>query len=861
MRKKPPFQRPPKMAHWLLERFVNKDIRYSALGDFEEIYATLAEYEGTFLARMWYWKQVVKSLPLFIADSFYWRFHMLQNYLKVVLRKMTRQKVFSLINIAGLAIGMAVCILIVLWVQDELNYDRFHQNAENIYRVLMSDQRYGVLWPIVSIPVGPALRQEFPEITDSARVYDFQGLFTQEEKKFEEIGAYVDPSFLDIFSFPLVKGNPKTALQAPSSLVISQKMSEKFFGNEDPLGKNLKLNNDLDFTITGVIKDMPQNSHFYFDFLAPFEIFEKRDRDPTHWGRFQISTYVLLQDNVSFKKLDPKISGLLQEHDVPSGPKLKLEQLIRIHLYAPDGGGDIRYVYIFSIIAAFILTIACINFMNLTTARSSTRAKEIGVRKVTGAQRADLIKQFIGESVLVSFVALGFAVGLVILILPAFNNLANKQLSLNPLGNWNIILGFAGIVLFSGFLAGSYPALFLSALKPVNILRGTLIPTWNGEKKTTFRKFLVVFQFSISVFLIISTLVIFKQLHFIRSSNLGYQKKHIISLPLRGKMPQQVEAIKSELLRDSRIVQVTATSEVPIHIGKVHLGYDWEGKDPKKEARLTEVIVDHDFIETFEMTIVQGRGFSRNYASDSTEAFIINESAAKAMEIENPVGKRFAAPIHSGMRDGIIIGVVKDFHFKPLHDEIEPLTMFIMPENFNYLCVKIQSDISNLRASIQHIESVWKKFAPDFPFKYIFLDEAFERLYRTEQKTGRIFGYFTFLAIFISCMGLFGLAAQVSEQRTKEIGIRKVMGASVSGITLLLSKDFMKWIIIANVISWPSAYFAMKKWLQNFAYRTNLGVEIFFIASVLAFVIALITVSFQVVRVAIANPVASLRYE
>ncbi len=852
---------PPKIASWILERMLDPRVRYSALGDFEQKFNAIANQKGVFKARIFYWMQIFLLFPSFIRNLIYWSGEMIVNYLKIAFRNMNRHKGYSFINIAGLAIGMAICILILLWVQDELNFDRFHENAENIYRLNMHDQRYGVVWPIVSIPVGPALKHEFPEVTDFVRVSDFSGLVSREDKKSDEIGAYVDPSFFEIFSFPFVKGDSKTALSAPSSIVISQEMAHKFFGTGDPLGKNLKLNNALDFTVTGVIKDMPQNSHLDFDFLLPFEIFERKDREASHWGRFQIYTYAMLQDSTPFKDFENKIAGLLQEHNVREGPKLGLEPLIRIHLYAADGGGDMRYVYIFSIIAVFILVIACINFMNLTTARSFTRAKEVGMRKVTGAKRADLIKQFMGESALFSLIALALSAVLVILLLPAFNNLAGKQLALNPQGNWNSILGFAAIALFTGLLAGSYPALFLSSFRPTHILTRSFFPTAGRIKKNLFRKALVVIQFSISVFLIISTFVIFKQIHFIRNRNLGYDKDHILSIPLRGAAAQQYEAFKSELLRDSRILHVTATSEVPILIYKVHIGYEWEGKDPSKESRMTEVLVDHDFIETLNMTVIQGRDFSKDHATDALEAYIINEAAVKAMDIESPVGKRFSAPTHAGMREGTIIGVVKDFHFRPLHDEIDPLVMFIGPEQFNFLCVRVKPDASDLPGIIRYIENVWQKFAPNFPFMYNFFDSTFDRLYRSEQKTGSVFGYFTFLAIFISCLGLFGLAAQMTEMRTKEIGIRKVLGASVSGITLLLSKDFLKWVVVANVVAWPFAFFAMNKWLQNFAYKTKIGIEIFILSGILAFVIALITVSFQSIKAAVADPVDSLRYE
>jgi putative ABC transport system permease protein len=858
MRKKSPSHRPPMMAQWLLERFVDRNIRYSALGDFEEIYARIAEYEGHLPARIWYWKQVAKSFPPFVTDSFYWRYTMFKNYLKVTFRKMLRQKLFSLINISGLAIGMAICILILLWVQDELNYDRFHTNAENIVRVVIYDQNYGMRWPVVSIPVGPALKQDFPEVLDMVRVGDTYGLITSGEKKHDEYGAYVDPSFLDIFSFPMIMGNPETALSMPASVVISRELAEKFFGDSDPLGESLRLNQDLDLTVTGVIEDMPQNSHFDLDFLVSFEIYRKRDRDPDNWGRFQIYTYILLQESASYKDLATKVSGLLQQHNVREGPKLELEPLTRIHLYASDGRGDIRYIYIFAIVAVIILAIACINFTNLSTARSSTRAKEIGMRKVIGAGKSDLVRQFIGESVLISLISFVCAVMLVWLLLPTLNNLTDKHLTLNTHGNWTLLAGFVGIVLFAGFLAGSYPAFFLSSFKPGNILKSSLIPLHRGGKKRTlFRKALVVSQFAVSIFLIISTFAIFKQLHFIRNKNLGYQKDHIISIPLRGNASQQYEAFKNELLRDSRILSATGVSESPVVIGKIHNGYEWEGKDPEKESRMYEVLVDHDFIKTLDITIVQGRDFSKDYATDISKAFILNEAAVKGMDINSPVGKDFSF----GDRMGTIVGIVKDFHFRPLHEEIGPLVMFCVPGNFNRLCLKIRPESYGLSGTLRYIESVWEKFAPDFPFQYTFLDAAFDRLYRSEQKTGRIFGYFTFLAIFISCLGLFGLSVQIAEQRTKEIGIRKVMGGSVSGITLRLTGDFIKWVAVANLIAWPAAYLAVMIWLRNYAYRTNVGVIIFILASAVALLIAFVTVSFQAIKAAVADPVKTLRYE
>lgn len=852
---------PPKIAIWLLKRIVSKDIRYSALGDFEEIFASMAVEKSFFCARLWYWNQVAKSLPSFMADSIYWRIFMIRNYMKIALRKILRQKIFSFINIAGLAIGMAICILLLLWIQDELSYDKFHENAETICRVNMDDQRYGVTWPVVSIPVGPALEQEYPEIIASTRVSDFVGLIAYEDKKFDELGVYVDPSFFDIFSFPFISGDTKTALSSPDSIILTQGLAEKYFGKSDPLGQLLNINQEHDLRITGVIRNIPRNSHIQFKFLVPFEIFRQKDRDPTNWSRFQLYTYVQLQESVRSEEVGEKISGLLQKHDVRQGPKLSLEPLTKIYLYAADGGGDIRYIYVFSIIASFILVIACINFMNLTTARSSTRAKEIGMRKVTGAHRMELIRQFMGESVFIALIAAIFAVVLVIIILPAFNQLSDKQLTFNPQANSSLVLVLVAIVLLSGLLAGSYPALFLSSFKPVDMLKGSLIPSKTRAKKTIFRKALVVFQFSVSIFLMISTLVIFKQLGYIQNRNLGFQKDHVIYIPLRGEGAKQHEAFKAELLQDPRILHASAASELPTLIGKIHTGYEWEGKDPDKEARLTEVLVDHDFIQTMNMEMALGRDFSRDYTTDASGAFILNETALKTLEIEMPLGKRFAAPVHSGMREGTIVGVVRDFHFRPLHDEIPPLVMFIASQQSNYLCIRLNTEVSDLPGVLGYTENVWKKFAPNLPFKYGFLDETYERAYRSEQKTGNILGYFTALAIFISCLGLFGLTAQMTELRTKEIGIRKVLGATVPGVTLFLSKDFLKWVVFANLIAWPTAYIAMNKWLQNFAYRTSIGIDILILAALMAFVIALVTVSFQSIRAALTNPVDSLRYE
>jgi hypothetical protein len=789
-----------------------------------------------------------------------WSSIMFKNYARTALRSIKRYKAYSFINILGLAIGMTACILILLWVQDELSFDRSHRHAQSIFRV-NAKVNDGRVWPVVSIPVGPALKDSFPDIVNSTRHSPYRALFTRDENKFRERGAFVDPSFFSMFTFPFVHGDASTVFPDLYSLVITETMAQKFFPEETAIGRILKVNNEDEFTITGVLQDLPDNSQFRFDFLLPFELFRQRDREPENWGRFQVFTYVQLRTDATSERVGNKVAGYMEGRGLRSEPVLQLEPLTDIHLHAVDGGGDIKYVYIFSLIAALILILACVNFVNLTTARGSTRAKEVGIRKVTGAYRSDLIKQFVGESLLLSAAALIIALSLASVLLPAFNNLAGKSLSLGNALRGGFIWAFLGIVLLTGLLSGSYPALFLSAFKPAQILRGTFSPTESKPRSALFRKALVVFQFTISVFLIISTLVISKQLHFFRTTDLGYEKEHIIYFPMQGDMSQQVEAIKSELLRDPRILQVTALSELPLEISYQHFGFDWEGKDPELRLAFNLLAVDFDFFSSFDIEMKEGRGFTREYSTDVVSAFVLNESAVRAMELDSPVGKRFVRPARDGQQEGRIIGVAKDFHSRPLQEEIKPLVMWIAPERYSYLCLRIESGNSEVTGLISRLESVWQRFCPEYPFNYNFLGEVSDGLYNSEERTGKIFGYFTFLAILVSCLGLFGLAAQLTEQRTKEIGIRKIMGATVPGIFRLLTKEFVLLIAFANIIAWPIAWYAMSRWLQNFAYRTSIDIWIFLAACLLGLFLTLLTVSHHALKSALANPANSLRYE
>jgi len=789
---------------------------------------------------------------------------MLKNYLKIALRNIRKHKGYSFINIAGLAIGMACCILILLWVQDETGYDQFHKRRSELFRVYTEIQYTNGrtnLFAQSYFPLARILKDECPDVVDAVRYASQRMLLIKHgDKGFSDDNfGFADSSFFNMFTFPFVRGDPKTALSNKFSVVITEEMSEKYFGSEDPIGKTLNVNNQFDVQVTGVIENLPHNSSLRFDFLLPYALYWGPNwTESSSWGGNPLETYVLLAKNTQAEEVARKITDIKNKHDPPSATErsqLHVQPLTRIHLYALGGGGPIRYVYIFSIIAFFVLIIACINFMNLSTAKAGTRASEVGLRKVVGAKKADLIKQFFGESIVLSFIALLFAILIVEIMLPAFNNLSGKSLSLDPSSNITIILGLIGITLCVGILAGSYPALFLSSFQPVKVLKGTF---GSSSQRSLFRKILVVSQFALSIFLIISTIIIYKQLDYIKNRDLGYDKEHLVFVYMQGNLKAKYESAKSELLRNSNILKVTRSLQLPSNIASTVSALDWEGKNPDERVSMNWDIVDFGYFETLKMDMVQGRSFSREFATDASEAYIVNEEAVKLMGIESPVAKRLSV----FRKEGKIIGVVKNFHFKSLHHEIRPFVYMMNPDWIGMMdCMFIRVAPNNLSATVRYIESTCKEFNPAFPLKYLFFDEWLGRLYSNEQRMGKIVGFFTFLAIAISCLGLFGLASFMTEQRTKEIGIRKVLGAPVSRIILLLSADFTKWVLVANIIAWPVAYFVISKWLENFAYRTNLNISIFILSGVLALVTALLTVSYQTLKAALANPVESLRYE
>ena len=851
-------RRPPHMAEWLLGRMAKTGEEFSAKGDFEEEFAIIAEESSRFRASAWYWLQVLIYLPSFFKSSFFWSLVMLINYLKVALRNLRKNKGYAVINIAGLAAGMAVCILIMLWVQDEISYDRFNTHADEVYRVCFSDLWSGNRIKFSSTPtgIGPALEQDFPEVIDSARLYRMRNILVgyKGKKIVEEYVFLADPSLFAIFSFPFAQGDPQSALNDPQSAVISERAAVKYFGSSDPVGKTLTVGSSTDFIVTGVFRDIPKNSHLRFEIVLPFTYLKELGVDLHQWTNWAYNTYVLLHPESPVIP-DRRLTEYYQSH-VSSfeNVQMHLLPLKEIHLRSQAIGGigadgDIKYVYVFSLIALFVLLIACINFMNLSTAKSGIRAKEVGMRKVVGARRRDIVRQFFGESIFQAFVSLFFALAMVVILLPLFNRITAKELSLDFMGNLSLYAGLIGIAAFTGIVSGSYPALFLSSFHPVSVLKGS--GGTRAKARALFRKALVITQFSLTVVMIIGTITIYSQIQFMRDKKLGFDQEHLVVLSLTGTLMNNSDAFKQEILRNPGVLEASLALSRQFHSTPSDL---WRGESADKNVRVFYNYVDEDYLETFGMEIAEGRFFSREFSGD-IDNFVLNETAVKAMALEDPIGK----PLTLSRRKGTVVGVVKDFHFETLGRKIGPLCLFNPGEGFRYLFARVRPQ--NLDATIGLMKEAWQKFDSHYPFDYQFFDDDFDSLYRSERRIGTIVKYFAVLAVFISCLGLFGLAAFMAERRTKEIGIRRVLGASSMEIVALLSREFTRCVLVSNAIAWPVAYFVMNKWLANFAYRTGIGIGVFLGAAALALGIALLTVSFQSAKAAAANPADSLRYE
>ena len=807
---------------------------------------------------------------------------MFRNYLKIAWRNLTKYKFISFINLFGLTIGLTCCLLILTYILHELSYDKYNNNCENIYRVTRifrnpETKAVSLHLGTVAPPFGPLLQNDFKQIQKMTRLLPNGNIaFRYEDKIFYETDSYfADENFFDVFKVDVIKGNPQKALDDPFSVMLKEDIAKKYFGNEDPINKMIRLDNQFACKVTGVFKAFPSNSHVHPGILIAFNTLKDttiygEQNLRTNWGNNSFLTYMILPDNTNIKNMESQFPAFLDRH-MHEGGKFKtsewtaltLQKLTDIHLYShldyeAEENGDIKRVYIFAAIALFILLIACINYMNLSTARSALRAREIGVRKVVGAQRKELIAQFLSESILVSFVAIILAFGLTAVFLPWLNEASGQTLSIQMLLRWEVLLPLIVVPFIIGILSGLYPAIFLSSFRPVMVLKGLFKAR---GANISFRKVLVTAQFAISIILIVATAIVFKQLKYMQNTNLGFDREHIVTMPYVTGLNDTYEAFRNELLTNSNFKNVGRSSRIPTGRLLDAMGSRVKRGDTLAPANvdIKFVSADKDFISTYGVKVLAGRGFSRDFSTDSAN-FMINEAAVKALGFkknEDAIGQAFGY----GNRSGQLIGVFNDFHFESMHQTIVPLVL-LMPRNANsYGRISVKISGANTEASLAHMEKTWKKFQPETPYSYTFMDENFERIYQSEKRQGTIFTVFAFIAIFIACLGLLGLSAFAISQRLKEIGIRKVLGASVGNIVGLLSKDFLKLVALAALIAFPIAWYAMRSWLNDFAYRIGIPWWIFLVAGLVAAAVALITISLQAVRAATANPVKSLRTE
>ena len=851
----------PRFASWAIKHLLPSYLGHTALGDYEELYARMAEQESAWKARMWLWHQILSSLFF----SIFWWIVMLRNYIKVAFRNMQRHKGFSFINIVGLAVGMACAMLIFMWVQDELSYDRFYEDAQYIYRVVREVHEPGHTYhtTYTSAELCRVMRDEFPEIIAAAAINGRpRVLFEHGDKAFYEEGlVQADRSFFEVLNLPFIAGDPHTALTDGNAIVITEDIAKKYFGDENPLGKTLTWNKWLDRRVTGVIKNIPQNSHVRFDLVINTEQMKNVWLAGLQWEWKIFRGYVKLQKEADPEKLGRKITETIDSkypHHSEFKERIYFQPLTQAHLHAVEGGGAIKYVYIFSIIALFVLFIACINYMNLATARSASRAREVGLRKVVGSNKAQLTKQFLGESLFFVFFAYFLSLVLIKIFLPVFNLIAGKTLSINFFDPRFIIASLA-IIFFTGVVAGSYPAFYLSTFSAAQVLKGHIS---SGLKGAAFRRVLVVTQFALSVGLIVCTVVVHQQLDFLRNKELGFDKENIMYIPIKENIGNNYGAIKNRLLQNPHIVSVTAKDRLPTRAFDMGM-IDWEGKDQEEKLEVEFPWVDYEYFETMNMEIIEGRDFSQSFPSDIEDATIVNEEALKRMNLESPLGKRVTFP---DSRPKHIIGVVKNAYFRSRQHEIVPEVYRLIPDYRNeelnlYGVTLIKLQAGNIEQGIAAVEDMWNEVNPNYPFEYHFFDAEVDEFYKGEMKMRTISDSFSLLAILISCLGLFGLASFMAERRTKEIGMRKVLGASGRHIVHLLSGEFVKWILIANAIAWPVAYLALNAWLSNYAYRVKIEWWIFLLSGALALAIAFLTISYQAFKSARTDPVDALRYE
>lgn len=877
---------PPAWPLKLLRFFLKKQYLEEIEGDMEELFLLNAEHTSVRKARLLYTLEMVKLLRPTLLRNFktsptFNQYAMFKNYSVIAWRNLIKKKAYSFINIFGLGLGIACCLLIFMFVQDELSYDNYHEKKDRIYRVIHGYRgpdstdisSIHPYWVWNNAPVGPALKNDFPEIE---KVVQFSGradiLLAYDDNMYQEDGVFfMDSTAFDVFTWPLLKGNPKTALAAPYSIVLTESTARKYFGNEDPMGKTLEGSESAgrsdagDYTVTGIIADVPMNSHFRFNALLSLNTFRKsRPEVFDAWGYVDTYTYLLVNEQFDVQNFRRKLPDFLYRHkEYPESTyTIDIEPLRDMYLRTiaerqPGETGNLANIYVFSVIGLFILVIAMINFMNLSTARSMERGKEVGIRKSIGADRRSLIYQFLGESMIIVFISTIIALLIVLLATPYMDAFTGKQLEIQRVITWANASVFLGVIFLIGIVAGSYPALVLSGFNPVLILKGI---TKSHAGGVGLRKALVVFQFTLSIALIAGTMIVYFQMSHLLNKDLGFDKEQMLVLDYNydGIVNQKSEVLKNELEKDPSIVSVAFSRSIPGSYFP-HAGTEIEGPDGEMVNQSPPIFeVGMDFITHFGIELVAGRTYSREFPTDSAQAMIINEAAARAFGYKNPadvVGKKFS----QWGREGRVIGVVKDFHFTSLHNNIAPLTLPFAPYASRYLSLKIKSE--NIRETVEAVGKIWREQVPHRPFLYSFLDEDFNRQYNSEFLFRKLFTTFACLAIFIACLGLLGLATYTAERRSKEIGIRKVMGADLRNIVSLLSKDFIRLVLIAIVIATPISWYAMNRWLEGFAYKMEIQAWIFVLSGFIALLIAVFTISYQSVKSAITNPVSSLRSE
>ncbi|OFX90950.1 MAG: hypothetical protein A2X06_16350 [Bacteroidetes bacterium GWC2_40_22] len=790
---------------------------------------------------------------------------MIKNFFLIALRNNSKNFGYALINMTGLAVGLASSLLLLLWVVDELSYEKFNTNADNIYRVeedqFYSGRRYHVT--VTPYPSGPVWKEKIPEIKEQTRVSRLPRiLFRMDDKVFFESAIVAaDSGLLKMFTFPLIKGDPETALDAPHSIILTEKLAKKYFGNTDPVGQSLTLENKYQFMVTGVMKELPKNSMFTFEGIISFSFLQEIGAYSDHWGNNSIFTYVLLENGVDIESINKKLTDIVLEHLPETETKYLLFPLIDIHLHGQFGftetKGPVIVVFIFSLIAVFILLIACINFINLSTARAASRGKEIGIKKVSGADKMSMITQFMLESLLQVSIAMLLAFILIGLSLDLFNNISGKFFSFSDLLNARFLISFLCVGLLAGFISGIYPAFYLSSINPVAVLKGESL---SGKGNGRLRQVLVVVQFTLSVLIAVSAIFMYRQLKFMQEKELGFNKNNLIGIQMADNMKPAYYSLKKELQKEVLVQGVTASLWNPVMIGSNSGGASWPGKDPDKHVLIGTNGIDYDYISTMKMELVSGRDFSRDFPSDmahdTTGNFLVNEEVVKLMDIGDPVGKNFR---FMGL-NGTIVGVMKNFHFKGADQPIEPVAFALADTSFLRM-ILIRLTPGNIPGSLKAVEKVWKDVIPEYPLEYTFIDQDYENLFKSEIRLSELLKYFTVLALFIACIGLFGLASYSAERRTNEVGIRKVMGAGNFSIMYSVSKEFLVLIIISIAIAFPAGWIIMKKLLAQFPYRIDLDFMIFLFIAAASVAIAMLTVSFQAFRAAGINPAEALKIE